>query len=292
MLRRLCVLIAPLVGGCASPPCPPMDHVRRVETDRGVDLAAYLPEQAGWQWHFGPAGPQATPGIAAEGWTFAVRVDHAEEGVMLTRRPYQTAQGLGFAHHPERAWGWGLLAGGTGFFIGFEPPLVMVPRRLEAGEPLEVAGQCTVWNRQGRRLLNGSYARRIALEGLEEVRSPAGAFADCARLRTSTSLRFALGPSAELTQYLWLAPGVGPVRMIDHAGGWLLGLIPFEFRRDGVLVSRTAPDGPTRRPEALWRGCSVAAMLFERLGPSPTLLGVWYQFAPSSATRPVAAGSD
>ncbi len=164
--------------------------------------------------------------------------------------------------------------------IELDEPMPLYPARLPSDRPVVGSSVIRCYNRGGHRVAEGRIEREVTAEGLEDVTVPAGIFASCKRIRVDLRLRFPLGPTLDVTEYIWLADRLGEVRRIEHISGWFL-IVPVESAYEYALVSfgavpaaDTAPAVPGAGPPAHW---SRLAVLFDRVFPGPSVSGLYVE---------------
>ncbi len=169
---------------------------------------------------------------------------------------------------------------GAAFFLEFDPPLVYLPDSIQAGRQASQQVRLRYYNRDGICTRRGTVRRTFDLEGFETVVAGGVRYADCARLHTRTRIRVAWGPRGDITEYIWLAPGVGEVRRVQQFSG-LAYLVHFSELQTfelagGSLLAEGVP-GARPFPGEVWARCAV---YLDRLLPHPRLGGLAVELAP------------
>lgn len=96
----------------------------------------------------------------------------------------------------------------------FDPPLVLAPARLAAGSRHEHRTELRTFDPSGQAEAQpGTAATQLEAGRLETVRTPAGTFADCLPVDGKLELVWGDGERQIEAFRVWLAPGVGPVRL-------------------------------------------------------------------------------
>jgi hypothetical protein len=99
--------------------------------------------------------------------------------------------------------------------VTFEPPLVLLPAGARAGSSHQHESALRAFDPSGdSEPQEGSARARVSFGRIEAVRSPAGQFADCLPVDAEIELSWREGAPGADTLRMWLAPGVGPVRVI------------------------------------------------------------------------------
>ena len=98
--------------------------------------------------------------------------------------------------------------------LGLDPPLVMLPGNVAAGARHEHQTMARAFDPSGdSEPQQGSARAELAAARIEAVRTPAGRFEDCLALEGQVELAWSGGESQVEKFLVWLAPGVGPVRL-------------------------------------------------------------------------------
>lgn len=130
----------------------------------------------------------------------------------------------------------------------FDPPLLIAPRTLAPGAPVEAEADMTVLdsrnpNRQRER---GKAKRSIEYIDDQRIRTPLGEF--CAqRIVVHFAADLRLADAENVTTY-WLAPGLGVIARLREEEVRILGLISTRKRSVSVLIEtpgRQKPDDTT-----------------------------------------------
>ena len=107
-----------------------------------------------------------------------------------------------------------------GLFLEFDPPLVYLPESVCSDT--ELCWECVlrIFNRWGHRLRVGQMKRSIRVEGHEDIVVDGVPYKACLRLVLDMRIRIRWGPWVDVTEYLWLARGVGEVRRVQRIQVW------------------------------------------------------------------------
>ncbi len=279
------------LGGCTPAWRPPAETVKIAEARQRVDLADYAPASREVARTFTRLELESSPTDTTEyrrRYSGRWRV----EGVMANSPAGSLSDYLG-ENAPRsadrwRLWPVGPNRKGAAFFLEFEPPLVYLPASIEADRRVSQTVALRYFNRDGIPRRRGSVKRTIELEGFETVIANGTSHADCIRLKMETHIRVNWGPRVDLTEYIWLAGGIGEVRRIQRFGG-MAYLVPFSEVQTFELASGSPDDAPAggERAEAgeLWARCAV---YLDRLPPHPRLGGLTVELVPG---RPALASS-
>lgn len=177
------------------------------------------------------------------------------------------------------------LDSGPAILFRLNPPVTPVPEDMQLGETRRTETVIKEYSALGRHLADGSLVRTVELEGVEEVKVPAGVFGECLRVRVKLEVSFPWGPVFELTTYIWLSRDVGEVRRVQHIAG-LYWIFYFESAHQFELVEYQAAAGivgalPPLAPEWEW-----GAVLFDRTFPKPRIHGMRVEYATGAASQP------
>lgn len=281
-----------MIAGCGGAWRPPINGVQREDVPSVFRLAEYFPDQPGWRWTYqrlrdgreeGTYVRQFEEGAYAEGAligraflpleTYLAQPDGTASQPAATRPAV-----LGRKPPPRRR---APLGGELGVIIVFDPPLPALPADVHIDEPIVWRSRLQCFGKSGDHWYNGSVRRRVQFEGLQDVRVGQLDFLACLRLRITTGFHFFWGPIFELTQYVWLARGVGEVRRVERVAGLEL-LLPFSAIERLDLIDYTAPTTGATEPSLLtrdprpWR--ALALELSETL-PQPRIAGLRVELA-------------
>ena len=206
-------------------------------------------------------------------------------GPLASHVEREGAQGAAQQFPWPHPWG----ASAVGFFLEFDPPLVTWPRIVEGGRAHECESRFRCFGARGQYLYRGSATRVIELEGYETVSIDGVKYNDCVRLCTETRFRIPWIAHVDLTEYSWLAPGIGEVKRLRCWTGFAL-LVYFKDIVQYELVSVEHPAEqptrpvPQRRVPVRWSRCAV---YLDPALPNPQLQGLAVEKAPPPAeTRP------
>ncbi|MCH7814353.1 MAG: hypothetical protein IID40_10075 [Planctomycetes bacterium] len=177
---------------------------------------------------------------------------------------------------------------GVAFFLEFDPPLTQIPGTIAQVEGHHQRSRLLFYNRHAELIREGTVMRSVVFEGLESVEVGDVVYPACARLRAVTKFRLPWWPRVDVTEYLWLAPGVGEVRRIERISG-LAWLAYFEDVQQYELVEprpiASRPASPTPDEPPAWSRCAV---FLDRLPPHPRLGGAVIDLARPSSSEAVA----
>jgi hypothetical protein len=283
----LAVVVSVAGAGCDGSWRPTLALVRTTELAPKFVLDDYLAHVPGSTWHY----ERTSANDPASAKPVAVRRVLTDttmtEGILVDRPIPEMNSVLQPRKNPDRPTRTALetfLEGNTACIVAFEPPAQLYPESLAPGMTVREEVKLYYYGRDGRYGTHGTVTREVTLEGLESVDTPAGRFEDCLRLRVKTV--FSLlnwGMWANLTDYVWLAKGVGEVRRIERIEGaaWI-------FLFDGTAEYRLVRHEPatdatsSRRFDPRTR-CS--ALLLERGFPRPLVGGWHHELAPPATAR-------
>jgi hypothetical protein len=279
-----------LTAGCVSTWRPALEPRPNPQESAKVELAAYLPQATpGRQVYL-----RRDPRLRSEPVTWYARqveTTRQLDGVFVDREVGElTAYVAGPGQEePLRYFDWTL--GGeerkVGFFLEFDPPLVYLPPTLPATGATEGRYALRVFDRWGHRLRTGTVKRTVRLEGHEDVAADGVRFEACLRVVADTSIRVNWGPWVEVTEYLWLARGIGEVKRIDVIQALVF---PFYFHEAFAYELAAAQDraegvagAPASRPPAWAR----MVVMLDRFLPRLRVGGAVVEYAaqnPEGAT--------
>jgi hypothetical protein len=122
----------------------------------------------------------------------------------------------------------------------FDPPLLIAPKTLQPGAPVEAEANMTVLDSRNlkRQRERGTAKRTIEYIDDQHIRTPLGEF--CARrivVHFNADLRLA---DAENVTTYWVAPGVGIVAQLREEEVRILGFISTRKRSVSVLIESPA----------------------------------------------------
>ena len=158
-----------------------------------------------------------------------------------------------------------------------------MPASIDAGQGLTQDMQLRYYNRDGKRTKRGTVRRQIEFEGFETVEAAGRVYPDCARLKIDTCIRIHWGPHVDVTEYVWLARGVGEVRRIERFTGLALLAHFSEVNTYEAIAVPPLGQGATTRPRPageVWLRCAV---YLDRLLPHPRLGGLAAELVPKPA---------
>jgi len=122
-------------------------------------------------------------------------------------------QALNWPKTPRPAWA---------IYLTFDPPLDACPESLAGDEKVTCVSKFDVFNWKGKRLASGSASRTFRFRGYEDVTIGDNRYGDCVRIRVETRLTVPFACDVTTTDYVWLSPGIGPVRRVQTIRGSLL----------------------------------------------------------------------
>jgi hypothetical protein len=266
-----------------------MEAVQPAEAHRTLDLRRYSPVGSStvqaYQRRAG-ARDSGAPDTYERRYRGFIRA----EGTMATNPVWSLADFLG-PDAPRAGERWKLWpvnpeSKGAAFFLEFNPPLVYLPASITPNGAVSQEVTLRYYNRDGILRRTGTVERAITLEGFENVGTDGMHFANCARLKVDTRIRVKWGPRVDLTEYLWLAPGIGEVRRVQRFSGFAY-LVYFSQVQSFELASSTTGQqdagAGTTFPGEVWTRCAV---YLDRLPPHPRLGGLVVELATDSADRP------
>ncbi len=272
-----CIWVFLLLGGCSSNWRPPLHAVQLVPNNAVIDLTRYAPSGLPAARTYRRTNVRSgadTPGVYERVYHAGVRT----EGVLADREVAEVSGYLGpdapLAVDRWKLWPEGAESSGAAFLLEFDPPLTCLPASIEAGHPTSQRVALRYFNRDGRNTRRGWVERACELEGYQAVEAGGVRFDHCARLKIDTKLRIHRGPRVDVTEYVWLAPGVGEVRRTEKVQGWTLLLYFDELHNYELLTAgaQGAPgDNTARRVGEAWSCCAV---FLDRLLPHPRLGGL------------------
>ncbi len=278
------------VGGCATPYRPPSEHIQLVEHSTRIDLREYGVVRAPGTWTYerrDARQPSASPDKYPVRITSRSRSDGAwaedpewdVPALIAARRRAIDEHRIRWPDdriYPE--------GDGAGFLMSFDPPLAAWPSELQSDRPFESRAKVTFYNRNGRKRFRGDAERTVRFEGFETLRIQDMDYAECARLTVTTTCRVALGPSVTLTEYVWLARGIGEVQRVEHIGGVVFLTTLDEARLYQLVEAPSAPHPKSAASEPpAW---SHAAVYLDELTRDPQIGSLFVAFAnqPSPAS--------
>ncbi|UCG15352.1 MAG: hypothetical protein JSV19_08630 [Phycisphaerales bacterium] len=281
-------LLATALTGCAPAGSPPTRLVHLAGPPHTIDLSPYQsrpsPQPRVYARH-----DRKHPDTVPADYVRMISEARQIEGSLVGR----VAQSVGRYLSPPEGGGaadrfpWPQSGpGGAAFFLQLTPPLPQYPVVIDAHQPIELRADVRLYDYQGRRRLGGTLQRTVTFQGYETLEADANTLPDCMRLQIVTRLRFFWGPRVDVTESVWLAPGIGEVRRIERLRGWAW-LFPFDEVRQYDLISAGAVKAQlaahSAEPARRW---SVIAVHLDRCLPHPRLGGLAVEFARSAADAP------
>lgn len=166
-----------------------------------------------------------------------------------------------------------------GVLMEFDPPLVYLPPTICANEAAVFQAGLRVYDRWGHPLRTGTAKRTIRMEGYETIEADGVVYEVCLRLAAETHIRLRWGPRIDVTEYLWLARGVGEVKRAER-----IQALAFLFYSDvACAYELVAGQDPTVREEgyrpprmAAW---ARVAIFVDRLLPRLRVGGILVEYA-------------
>ncbi|MBN1344345.1 MAG: hypothetical protein JXQ73_16780 [Phycisphaerae bacterium] len=279
-----CVCLCVTVG-CVKPWRPPIERVERENVPDVPRVGDYAPDEDGWRWVYARRREGAVQPSYVRELRDGVYVDGTLDGrpflpiVTYLQDPNEAVEPSPRRKSKRKR---APLGGALGVLITFDPPLTPLPARLRVGDTVDTDAQLTCQDERGRKLYDGAARRSVLLEGLEDVRAGGRRFAKCLRLCVRTRLHLHWGPAIHLTQYVWLARGVGEVRRVERVTGWVF-LLPFSATESFELIDVRRPPARTTQAHAQpegFRRWARMALEFTQTLPSPELGGMRIELAP------------
>ena len=157
--------------------------------------------------------------------------------------------------------------------------MTYLPGWIDAERAFAEIVQLCCYNRDGHLVRRGTVTRKIQFEGFEDVEGDGVLYADCPRLRITTRIRVRWGPRVDLTEYVWLADGVGEVRRTERIQGFVFltlfgGVYTYELMNTPHTVVRAS--GAASAAPRRWSRCAV---FLESVFPNPLLGGLIIEYA-------------
>ena len=260
-----------------SPPAHALIELSRYVAPQGRGVRTYL--------RFNPADPddpvvryerRSGGGMVAEGSLAKKPVRTVTQ--YLARTPGgQYLRGMLWPQDPQKQ--------GAAFFLEFDPPLARLPRLIDANGGFNQECRLRYFNRDAVEARGGSVTRQVVFEGFETIEAGGLEYAGCVRLRIETRYRIRWAPRVNVSEYVWLAPGIGEVRRVESFSGLALpvffnGLHVYELIGESPESSaatqlvRASAIGPS--PVEAWSSCAV---YLDRLLPRPRLGGLAVELA-------------
>jgi hypothetical protein len=295
-LVTMSCLLAAGVGGCVARfRAPPQQVATRPATTAPEVWTLPGPRYGNWVYERrdllreSPGEPvpyrrQTRPGRIIEGQLIGVPFLPLKD---YFRRPEMTpAQMNALPKAPlQRAY--------AALMLELDSPMPLYPLRITVGEPVVGVSNIACFNRFGHRLDYGTIEREVTVEGVQDVTCRVGWFPECKRIRVHLRFRFPWGPSVDVSEYLWLADGLGEVKRVEHITGWIwlfwmesayeYSLVSFEPvtvpARTRPAASRIlggrAPDRQGAPDERIdW---SRIAVTFDQVFPQPRVSGMYVE---------------
>jgi len=131
----------------------------------------------------------------------------------------------------------------------FDPPLLIAPRMIEPGAPVEAEADMIVLDSRNlkRQRERGKAKRAIEYTDDQRIRTPLGEFrAKRIVVHFAADLRLA---DAENTTTYWLAPDLGIIAQLREEEVRILGLISTRKRSVSVLIETPSWDNSTNKTE-------------------------------------------
>ncbi|MFH0982320.1 MAG: hypothetical protein V2A79_12375 [Planctomycetota bacterium] len=285
-----------VLAGCAETWRPPMAPLRDVPPAAAFDLASYFPAATEHRRVYlrrnlrAPDAPamiyaRQLGGRRQRDGAFADR--EVGEWTCFVARPGEAEPGryLDWPASDQDRW--------LGIFLEFDPPLEYLPMTLPTAAEAECRSALRVFDRWGHRFRTGTAKRTVRMEGHEDVVTDGVRFEACLRLVAETAIRVPWGPRVDVTEYLWLARGMGEVRRIEHIRALAFPLYfdeayAYELAAGRLPVARQVSDLPPR--PLVWARMMV---LLDRFLPGLRLGGTVVEYAgPGPASQPTGGSED
>ena len=288
-IRRTWIITLPVAllfvcAGCGRPWRPTLETVRTTELPPTFALADYLALVPGSEWLYERSTPNTSPRADVTTFRRVLTETAMTEGQLVGRSVPELHPVLNRSNGPskkERATLSTFLKGGSAFLVTFDPAIPLYPETLVPGETVQEQTKLLYYDYQGRYGYHGTVTRRVTLEGLETVETPSGMYTDCLRLRIDTEFRLDWALWADITDYVWLAAGVGEVRRIERTAG-VAWIFLFDATTEYRLIRHTPAHTPSSAPLDNPRPrCS--ALLLERGFPRLLVGGLHHEWLPASA---------
>jgi hypothetical protein len=172
------------------------------------------------------------------------------------------------------------------YMIEIASPAPLCPESLRLGETQTDRSEIGVFDYRGHRTHLGTVERTAAAEGIEDVRTPAGLYPGCVRVRTEIAIRLSFAVRMDVELYQWFAPGFGEVRRVEHFTA-LVWVFWMESAYDYVLRAFVPDDvSAARAAGERMRKWSRAAIWFDRTFPRPRVAGLYIELVNGGGTRP------
>ena len=288
MRRKLCLVLLSvgsltLGTGCLGAWRPSLESVREVPSVAPIDLAEYLPavpfcrsylrsdlrrtDESASPYERQADTMQRRDGLFAD-------LDLGD----LTQYLYQPE-----SEEPARYLTWPAPEASRwlGLFMEFDPPLIYLPATIDAETEVRCRSDVCVFDRWGHRMRTGTVERTVRVEGFEDVLATDVSYRACLRLAIDTQIRVPWSARVDLTEYLWLAPGIGEVKRVERIQVLAVPFFYFdeayvsELAAEPESVAETVRDHPT--PEPAW---ARLAILLDRFLPRLRVGGVLVEYAP------------
>ena len=278
-------------AGCETAWRPPLAGVQVASASITADLSGRMPPPGARLTYRRTSllNPKAAPEqyvvqVTCTGWGEG-KLTQQSRGPLASHVEREGAQGPAQQFPWPHPWG----ASAVGFFLEFDPPLVSWPRVVEGGSARKCESRFKCYGARGQYSYRGSATRAIELEGYETVSIDGVNYNDCVRLCTETRFCIPWIAYVDLTEYSWLAPGIGEVKRLQCWTGLAL-LVYFKDIVQYELVSvehpaeQPAERSAERRAPVRWSRCAV---YLDPALPTPQLQGLAVEKAPPPAeTRP------
>jgi hypothetical protein len=175
---------------------------------------------------------------------------------------------------------------GVGFFLYFDPPWPELPDRIQGDRAMVFRSTCSLHNAYGFHVTDGAAVRTVRFEGFESIETQSAIYDDCVRLSIVSDFAFPWGSRATLTEYVWLARGVGEVSRIQHIAGTFL-FLRFEstYLQELITQRQTEPMQTASATSSRLRPWRCCAIYLDRFLPRPRLGGVVIDYAAPQASR-------
>jgi hypothetical protein len=275
--------------GCAPAWRPPLTISPPDTAPPSVALAAYLPRDPGRPRIYqrrNPAAPETPPDRYVRACAPAALIEGSLVG-RVNQPITQYLEPIAPAGNDPAQVSWPQTGpGGAAFFLVLDPPLPPYPDAVSTDSAVDARTTVHWFDYRGRAVMDGTLERTVRLEGREPITLPRGQTVDCIRLHIETRIRFAWGPRVNVTEYVWLARGLGDIRRIERLHG-LAWLLPFDAVRQYDLISPQPSNAmlATARAQRTTDWSTIAVHL-DRIWPAPRVAGLAVEFASLANATP------
>ncbi len=284
-LIALIALIAIIAGGAGCRLQEPVVDVGFADGPlvTSVDLSAYLPNLIGQTRYFRRRSVHRRS-TEEERYAKQWHTWGRAEGLLAGLQTGALGHYFG-ANKPQDGqspFPWPKLPAGKGdaFFLEFDPPLIEWPLHLSPLRPRTQQSRVQSYGPKGNELWEGTATRTLTFQGFADVHVGGRRYAHCAVVHSETTMSFGFWFRVVLSEWVWLAEGLGVVQRRERFSGSLLVIIPFasayvyELADAGELPahSNTGDDRIYRQHQvSAWHR---AAVLLDRVLPAPRIAGL------------------